>query len=139
MSEFHGAKAVLMARDGLVVLRRDDDSSIEWPDLVDLPGGARDGAEQPLETVRREIAEELGLDVPESRFFLSRRYSRSGRSSWLFVARITEDEVARIHLGDEGQGWWIEPLEVFLDRSDAIPHFQSRVRGLLGLLTGFGW
>ena len=42
-----GAKLVLTCEGSLLVLRRDDIPTINWPGCWDLPGGAREGDETP--------------------------------------------------------------------------------------------
>ncbi len=50
--------------------------------ILDLPGGAGDAAERPVDAARRELEEELGLVAPEIRPL--RTYAvNPGRASWL--------------------------------------------------------
>ena len=127
---FGGTKAILSVGGRLVLLRRDDDPAIPHPGLVDLPGGGREGDETPVACTLREVSEEVGLALPPSRLSWGRPYSSSdGRGrSWLFAAGIDEDEAAALTLGDEGQALWLEPVETYLERDDAVPGHQARVR-----------
>ena len=128
-----GTKAVLFHAGSLVVLRRDNDPSIPYPGLVDLPGGGADPGEDALACTIREVAEETGLLIPRGRFGWGRAYaSASGDGeSWLFAAEITGGEAAGARLGPEGQALWLEDLDVYLARADAIAHQQARVRDWL--------
>lgn len=128
---FRGAKAALIHAGRLAVLRRDDIPTIDWPGLVDLPGGARDPGETPAQCVLREIAEETGLCLGPDRLAWSRAYTRGGRLSWFFAGALTGAETRALRLGDEGQALWMMPLADYLAATDAIPHLQEQVRGLL--------
>ena len=128
MGDFHGAKAALFAPGGLVVIRRDDIATIPWSGRVDLPGGGREYGESPVDCVRREVHEELGLNLRADRFHWGQAFVSQGGCSWLFSADITAAEVSAIRFSDEGQGWWIDPVAQYLARKDAIPHQQARLR-----------
>ncbi len=129
--DFRGAKIALLTEGGVVVMRRDDKPEIPHPDLVEFPGGGREGRESPLGCARRETSEELSVQIPESAVFWGKSVpgTRPGQLPiWFFVARIDTALVASMVLRDEGQGFWVEPLEVFLARDDAVPHLQDRAR-----------
>ena len=63
---FVGAKLALFLGDHLAVILRDDRPDIPWPGRLDLPGGGRDGDENPQDCVLRETREELGLALDSS-------------------------------------------------------------------------
>ena len=52
---FLGAKLAILVGDRIITILRDDIPTIPWPGHWDLPGGAREGAETPEETVLREL------------------------------------------------------------------------------------
>lgn len=63
------AGAILVGACGRLLLQqRDDVPGILYPGMLGLFGGHREGGETPLETVRREILEETGIDYPPGRF-----------------------------------------------------------------------
>ena len=128
-----GTKAVLHSGGRLVVLRRDADPRIPFPGRVDLPGGGADPGEDALACTVREVAEETGLRIPAQRFRWGRAYPAGDRDgeNWLFAADISAGEAAAARLGPEGQALWLEELDVYLGRGDAIPHQQARVQDWL--------
>ena len=128
---FNGAKLALFCAGEIVVIRRDDDPAIPWPGAVDFPGGGAEAGEAPEDCVLRELREELTLDLPAERIEWRRAYRAQGHVVWFLVARISEIERASIRLGDEGQAWWSEPVDTFLDRQDAVVHLQNRLRDYL--------
>jgi 8-oxo-dGTP pyrophosphatase MutT (NUDIX family) len=58
------ALAILTVGDGYVLQHRDDDPQVASPGCWALFGGGLHDGETPLEAIRREINEELDLDVP---------------------------------------------------------------------------
>lgn len=134
IAPFSGAKAALLCGTGLVVLRRDDVTSIPFPGQIDLPGGGRDPGETPSACAVREIREEVSLVLPKTRFHWARRYPRAdGQAgySWFLAAQISEAEAQEIAIGDEGQACWLMEVEAFLRDPDAIDHLQARLRDYL--------
>ena len=69
--DFTGTKLLLTHNDALLTCLRDDFDHIPFPNYWDLPGGARDEAETPLQCGLRELDEEFGITLPaehEQRF-----------------------------------------------------------------------
>lgn len=129
---FDGAKAALIHGQALAVLRRDDRPDIPSPNMIDLPGGGREGAETPLDCVRREIQEEIGLDVTADQFRVARPYrASSGAVTWFLVAGITREQATGLRLGDEGQACWMMDVQGFLADPEAITSLQDRLRRYL--------
>ena len=131
MSGFHGAKAAILVGGRLLTLLRDDLPGIDWPGWWDLPGGGREGAETPDETVLREIREEVGLDLPAAALGWRRSFpsgTRPGLTSWFFGIRLGVQHQDRITLGCEGQEWRLVAVGDFLDNARAIPFLRERVR-----------
>jgi 8-oxo-dGTP diphosphatase len=126
---FSGAKIALVCGPRLVTYRRDVKPSIPWPGLWDLPGGGREGAETPADCALRETREEFGLVLAPQRVHWHRAYPgalAAQRTSWFLAAAITEEEVAAIRFGDEGQYWQMMTFDEFLGHSEAISHLQAR-------------
>lgn len=130
---FHGTKLVLTCRGCLLTYLRDDLPHIPFPAHWDLPGGGREGAETPVACALRELAEEFGLRLPAAqltgRVFASRQYP--GWRSWLFVGRLSPDQIATIRFGDEGKEWRMMPVADYLSHPRGIPQFQDLLRGLV--------
>ncbi len=63
-NDFGVALAILTVRGRYVLQHRDDRPDVAWRGHWSLFGGAVGPGERPLHAIRREIGEELGLDVP---------------------------------------------------------------------------
>jgi len=70
--DFHGSKVALFYKQQVLLLRRDDIPTIEYPDYWDFPGGGREGLETPEQCVLRELFEEFGLKIAEERLTYKR-------------------------------------------------------------------
>jgi 8-oxo-dGTP diphosphatase len=124
---FGGAKLAALLGDALLVYRRDDKPDIPFPGLLDLPGGGREGGESPAECALRELAEEFGIGLSVERIHYHRTY-RLGDGvtiSHFLAVHLTEDEVAAVRFGDEGQDWALLPIADYLSDSDAIPRLRD--------------
>lgn len=136
--EFHGVKVALLHGERLLVYLRDDKPSIPYPDHWDLPGGGREGDEDPVACARREIDEEFGLTLSADAFAHVRRYEgrRGGPGSYFLVGAIGADHVASIRFGDEGQRWTLMTIADFLSHEKAVPDLQARASECLAALAG---
>ena len=114
---------------------RDDHDWIPFPGYWDLPGGGAEPDETPIECALRELHEEFGLTLAPARLtgrsFPSSEWPQT--PAWLFSGRITRAEIASIRFGDEGQEWRMMPVAEFISHPRAVPHFQDRVRLVLGV------
>ncbi|WP_170418075.1 NUDIX domain-containing protein [Ruegeria atlantica] len=125
--QFTGAKVALFLGSDLLVIQRDDRKDIPFPGHFDFPGGGREGSETPIECVRRETLEEVGLHLEEADFVWSRRYGQSR----FFAAHRPPGNVNLIRFGDEGQGWCLMSPERYLENALAVPNFVIRLRDYL--------
>lgn len=124
---FGGAKLAAMLGDALLVYRRDDNPEIPFPGLLDLPGGGREGGESPAECALRELAEEFGLTLPVDRVHYARAYLLGDgvTVSHFLAVHLTEEEVASVRFGDEGQDWALLPAADFIADEDAVPRLRD--------------
>jgi 8-oxo-dGTP diphosphatase len=132
--DFAGAKLAALVDGHILTYRRDLKPGIPWPGCIDLPGGGREGDESPAACVLRELHEEFGLLLPESRLWWARPFpamDAPGRTGWFLAAAITHSEVASIRFGTEGHSPQLLGLDAFLAASDAIPPLQQRLRLVL--------
>ena len=127
IDEFHGAKVAILSADRVVTLKRDDDPSIPWPGLWDLPGGGREGSETAEACVIRETREETGLVLSPERIIHRARYG----DRVFFGAEWPGLIEAQMRLGEEGQALVLMPATEFLLRSDAIPALRDRLARFL--------
>ena len=120
---FGGTKLAALLGDALLVYRRDDKPDIPFPGLLDLPGGGREGGESPAACALRELAEEFGVCVATDRIHYSRAYRLADgvTVSHFLAVHLSEDEVAAVRFGDEGQDWALLPIADYLSDPDAIP------------------
>ncbi len=133
-SDFTGAKLAALVDGHILTYRRDDKPGIPWPGMIDLPGGGREGDESPAACVCRELHEEFGLLIPESRIWWARPFPSMhppGRTGWFLAATLTPAEVAAIRFGDEGHSPQLLGIEQFLAAPDAIAPLQARLRLVL--------
>ena len=133
--DFAGAKLAALVDGHILTYRRDLKPGIPWPGLIDLPGGGREGDESPAMCVLRELHEEFGLALPESRLWWARPFpamDAPGRTGWFLAAHISMAEVDAIRFGDEGHSPQLFQIEAFLQATDAIAPLQDRLRLVLG-------
>lgn len=136
-----GAKVALFLGDKIISILRDDFDHIPYPNLWDLPGGARDLGETPFETVARETHEELGLILPSTAIHWESAFPANfAPSKWVafFVARLPAVAAQNIVFGDEGQRWALYDLEDFLALSNRVPSYGARLRKWQEETGGFG-
>lgn len=132
---FSGTKIALICDGCVLAYLRDAKPEIPFPNMWDLPGGGREGSESPVECVIREVMEEFGLVIAESRVHsLERRRSAlpHGLDNYFCVAELSRAEIKDITFGDEGQRWTMMPIAEFLQHESAVPHLQDGLRAHCG-------
>lgn len=128
--DFDGAKIAILRGGDVLTLLRDDRPDIPFPNEWDLPGGGRDGDETALQTVTRELFEELSVTLDPSKIVYHAKENASARTGvavHFFVARWDELSDREIVLGDEGQRWCWMPIAEFLTRKDAVEPLRGRL------------
>ena len=132
--DFTGCKIALIC-DGLILtILRDDNPTIPWPNLWELPGGGREGDESPFECVAREVYEELGIHLTEDCLLWSKVYPSmlyEGRQSVFMVGQLSQKQFDSITFGDEGQAYKLMNIEEFLTSSQVVPQLQGSLRDYL--------
>ena len=128
--DFLGAHVALFIGDRLLVILRDDFAHIPSPNCWDFPGGTRDGDETPLQTLRREVLEEVALDLPKTAICHQARYrsmNQPDRFNWFYVAHLPARAEAAVTLGDEGQRWALMTPTQFLAQPNVVPSFPPQL------------
>lgn len=138
--DFVGAKAALVCGGCILTCLRDDHDGLPWRNMWDLPGGGREGAENPEACLLRELEEEFGLILPPERLIWRRVWPSmmdASRLSVFFAGSITGADVAAIRFGTEGQRWQMMPVAAFLAHGQAVPEMQRRA-GVALAASGLG-
>ena len=123
--DFTGVKAALLVEQSILVILRDNNPAIPWPNMWELTGGGKEGQETPLECLQREVWEELGLVLKEESIIWSRIYPS------MLVAQISQKQYQEIDFGDEGQEFKLMPIEDFIKAEGIIPQLQERFKDYL--------
>jgi len=127
VTDFNGAKLAILAGDHIVTILRDNTPDIPWPGHWDLPGGAREGGENPETCVLREVREELGLIFqPECLTYGVQSVSPSGRV-WFFVTEQGDFDPNDVNFGNEGQCWKLVEIAWYLRQPKSIPHHVTNL------------
>ena len=129
--DFTGVKATLLVEKSILIVLRDNKPDIPWPNTWELPGGGREGQETPLECLRREVWEELGLILEDKSIIWSRIYPSmldKDKLAVFVVAQISQKQYQEIRFGDEGQCYKLMSIDEFLGSDKVVPQLQDRVR-----------
>jgi 8-oxo-dGTP pyrophosphatase MutT (NUDIX family) len=126
-TKYIGAGALVFDPDGRVLLIKSRLRG-HW----EYPAGGADGRESPLDTCRREVAEEVGLELSGYRLIgvdFWRSITPYGNLLFTFAARATADQAARVKP---------QPLEVvewrWVGRDEALELVAPRLRPRLAEL-----
>ncbi|WP_413876707.1 NUDIX hydrolase [Albidovulum sp.] len=129
-----GAKIALIAGGRVLTHLRDDFAHLPFPGHWDFPGGAREGEETAEACALRELHEEYGLILPETRLIWRRDYPSThvpGGTAAFFGGTLAEAEIAAIVFGDEGQRWEMMETRAFLVHARAVPYLRDRLKDFL--------
>lgn len=132
-TEFTACKLAYILDGQLLVYLRDDFAHIPFPNMWDFPGGLREGDETAEQCVLRELEEEFGIKLEESRLIYKKigvNYNNTG-NSYFFVAYGAQEEVDAIVFSDEGQYWQLMDIEEFFAHPQAIDRLKNRLRDFL--------
>ena len=100
MTKLQGATIILFdSRRQILLVLRDDKDSIPYPNTWNILGGYIEENESPEECIRREMLEEIELDLGEINFF--RSFDLGDRIDYAFWKKI-DLEISKINL-HEGQ------------------------------------
>lgn len=102
--------------------------------MWDLPGGSREVGEQPMQTLVREVKEELGIDIKTSEIIWEDAHPSAiddGQTVYFMVSGITDEQLRSVVFGDEGEGWKMMRLEEFINHSNVVPGMQQRLKEYL--------
>jgi 8-oxo-dGTP pyrophosphatase MutT (NUDIX family) len=106
LSFANAAAAIIQREDGKYLLqKRDDRPDIWYPDHWGCFGGAIDADESPEQALRRELMEELSLDIRNARPFVSLDFDLAGMGlgfyrRFYYAVAISSLEEDAINLGE---------------------------------------
>jgi 8-oxo-dGTP diphosphatase len=130
------ALAILRVGERYALQHRDNRPDVASPGFWALFGGGIDGDETPRAAIRREIREELALDVTEWRELWRVRHYVPLRDAdvllHIFAADVTD--IWERHILHEGQGGGLFPIEDLPHPMEPIvvallERYHSRLRG----------
>lgn len=134
---FSGSKIALFCGGKVIAYLRDDFAHIPFPGMWDLPGGAREGAETPVECALREVAEEFEIALSPDQVTWMRHYPGDGAAGhWFLVGEVTPEQVAAISFGSEGQAWRMMDPAAFVACETAVPPLRARLAAYLAARAG---
>lgn len=101
---FTACKLAYILDGKLLVYLRDDFAHIPFPNMWDFPGGAREGDETPEQCVLRELVEEFGIKLEESRLIYKKigvNFNNTGNSYFLWLRESTQ-KLTQLSLAKKG-------------------------------------
>ncbi len=127
--EFTGCKLAYIFNGQLLVYKRDDFPHIPFAGMWDFPGGGREGNETPEQCVLRELNEEFGIVLDETRLIFKQKVANhlNTGDAFFFVAKGQLAEIKAIVFGSEGQFWQLMGIDEFLANPLAANLLKSRL------------
>lgn len=115
-----GAKAIVAHQGKILLVLRDNNPAIAYPNTWNTPGGGIEEGESPAEAMVRELKEEIHF-TPSSVIYLGTTTYSDGSLVHRFYVPVSDEELPSIRLGNEGQkiGWFT--LDELL-QLDVSPH-----------------
>jgi 8-oxo-dGTP diphosphatase len=96
MNDFVGVKIALLIENQLVMILRDNKPGLRFAGMWDFPGGGREGDESPEECIKRELKEELALELPKDSLVWENETEAmhdSNLKAYFLVAKLTSNDI----------------------------------------------
>jgi len=134
MKDFIGVKIALLHDNQLVMIQRDNKPGLSFAGMWDFPGGGREGNETPEECIIREVEEELALHLKSEQIIWNKLHPAMidpAQEAHFMVAKISDNDIANITFGDEGQGWRMFDIDEFFSSNNVVEHLKGRLKPFL--------
>ncbi len=123
--EPHPTSAIMLVREGKVLILRRGMTAPWMPGAWNLPGGLIDEGENPLEAMKRECMEETGIAPTGIKFH--KKISDPAFTLYLFVGETNQ---ANPRLDHENDGFaWVSKKE--LSHYQFVPHVAQEIAAIL--------
>ena len=123
-------KAIIMNKEGKMLILHRTETAPSMPNKWDFPGGDLDFGEDATEGIKREIREETGLDLRDLRpFDVESRINQVG-DFWVTIAYMAETDLDDVSLSYEHDEYrWVSKEEFLsLESSDKLKKFVRKLR-----------
>jgi len=119
--------AAILERDGRVLIARRR-SGLAHGDFWEFPGGKVDAGETPRQCLRRELKEELDIEVQVGEHLATHTHDDGNRQMTLMFYRVAWI-AGSLHLKDHSEARWVAPrrLEAY-EFTPADRWFADRLR-----------
>ena len=84
----HTVKAVIYSDDRLLLQLRDEKQDIFYPGVWGLFGGGVDDGEKPIDALKRELLEEIGLEIKSAKHLFSWNHDKYNSILHFFFGSI---------------------------------------------------
>ena len=105
----HTVKAVIYSKDKILLQLRDQKPNIFYPGVWGLFGGGVDDGEKPIDALKRELLEEIGLEIKSAKLLFSWNHDKYNSILHFFLVPLTV-ELEKLCL-NEGQGMDLFSIE----------------------------
>lgn len=95
---------------------------------------ARENNETVFECAAREVKEELDIDLDKNAVVWEKVHPAMhdpNINAYFMVIKITNEDVANIRFGDEGQGWKLMSITEFMKSDEVVPALKDRLQNYL--------
>lgn len=114
---------------GFNVLFEIRSQSVSQPGEVAFPGGHLEQGEEPVDAVKREVREELGIPEGEIKILgmLPRERIHAGKRVRPFVGVVSRKAASGIRISDEVAGTFEMPLAYFIDNPPETYNYRMKM------------
>ena len=95
-----GAKAFIVYNKKLLLILRDNNPNISFPNTWNLPGGGIEEGESGIEAIKRELQEEISV-IPKNIIELGQQTFEDDSVVFRYLVKLSLDEHQNLKLGDE--------------------------------------